>query len=477
MISPPQASAPQDRKLFAGPRLRRLRVGMGLTQTRMADDLGISISYLNLIERNQRPLTAAFLLKLSHAYNLDLRLLTGDDTDAQTADVTRILGDPLLLGLDIGRAEIQDFVASCPGIVQALTRLYGAAREEQAGAADMAAAAAQANGPLDLLRVFWQARQNFFPEIDGRAEALADELRLVASDLFAAIGERLRARHGLTVRVLPVDVMPDLLRRLDYHGRQLQLNEVLDQASRTFEVAYQLGLVEARAEMDEVVASAGFADKATERLLLHNLASYFAAALMMPYGRFHAACEALGYDIELLQARFGAGFEQVAHRLTTLHRPGARGVPFFMLRVDRAGTVSKRFAPAHLPFASQGGACPLLSLHAAFDRPGMIRSQLIELEDGARYFTVARTVRSYAMPYGGVRPEFAIGLGCELRHARGLVYARGLDLDAVQPTLVGLGCSQCQRRDCRQRSAPPAGRRLIIDERQRGPTRFRFDDD
>ncbi len=471
------ASQAQDRKLFAGPRLRRLRVGMGLTQTRMADDLGISISYLNLIERNQRPLTAAFLLKLSHAYNLDLRLLTGDDTDAQTADITQMLGDPLLRGLDIGRAEIQDFVASCPGIVQALTRLYGATREGQTGVSSTAGAVAAVSGPLDTLRDFLQAQNNHFAALDARAEALADELRLVATDLFAAIGERLRARHGLAVRVLPVDVLPELLRRLDYHGRQLQLNEVLDQASRTFEVGYQLGLIEARAEMDAVIASAGFTDKAAERLLLHNLASYFAAALMMPYGRFHSACEALGYDIELLQARFGAGFEQVAHRLTTLHRPGARGVPFFMVRVDRAGNISKRFAPGRFPFASHGGTCPLWTLHAAFDRPGTIRSQVIELEDDSRYFTVARTVRSYAMPYGGVRPEFAVGLGCELAHAHGLVYAQGLGLDTAPATPVGLGCSQCQRLDCRQRSAPPSGRRLIVDERQRGPTPFRFDDD
>jgi predicted transcriptional regulator len=182
----------------------------------------------------------------------------------------------------------------------------------------------------------------------------------------------------------------------------------------------------------------------------------------------------LGYDLELLQARFGAGFEQVAHRLTTLQRPGMRGVPFLMIRTDRAGNVSKRFSAVRSALASDGGGCPLWVLHAAFDRPGRIMRQVVETEDGQRYLSVARTVRTYATAYGTVKPEFTILLSCELAHARTMIYADGLDTGPAAATPIGLGCARCGRTACRQRSLVPAGARLSVDERSRGVTPFRF---
>lgn len=458
-----------DRKLFAGARLRRLRLQLALTQTRMADDLGVSVSYLNLIERNQRPLSAAFLLKLANTYNLDLRQLTGDDGEAVTAELVQLFTDPLFAGIEVSRAELAEVAASAPGVAQALIRLHAAR-----GAAAPADGTHEA-GPVEAVMQLLLDRRNHFPDLDAAAEALADALRLMPGDLPAAIAERLRARHGLTVHVLPDAVMPDQLRRLDLHARQLQLSEGLDAASRTFAIAYQLALIELDAEIGTVVASAGLPTKAHERFAVQTLANYAAAAIMMPYARFHAAAEALGYDLELLQARFGAGFEQVAHRLTTLQRPGARGIPFLMIRTDRAGNISKRFAAARSPLASDGGGCPLWVLHAAFDRPGRIMRQVVETEDGTRFLSVARTVRTYATPYGTTKPEFAILIAAELAHARAMIYADGLDLGPAAATPIGLGCARCGRSACRQRSLVPAGARISVDERSRGVTPFLFD--
>jgi XRE family transcriptional regulator, fatty acid utilization regulator len=464
----------QDRKLFAGARLRRLRLHQALTQTRMADDLGVSVSYLNLIERNQRPLTAAFLLKLATTYNLDLRQLTGDDGDAIAAELARVMADPLLVGISAGRAELADVAASAPGVAAALLRLH--ALVERAAAASPAT---QSPGAVELVGRFLLERRNHFPELDAACEAIADDLRLASADVGDAMAERLRVRHGLRVRILPIEAMPDLLRRLDLHARQLQLSESLDGSSRRFNMAYQIALSELRPVIDAQLVGADFGtdegDRSGARLGVQTLANYAAAAIMMPYGRFHASCEALSYDLELLQARFGAGFEQVAHRLTTLQRPGARGVPFFMLRVDRAGNVSKRFAATQSPLARGGGHCPLWKLHAAFDRPGAIVRHVVELEDGSRYLSVARTVRAYAAPYGAPSPEFAIGLGCDLAHARGLVYAQGLDLANPAVTPIGLGCAACTRAGCRQRSIAPTVARLSIDENSRGFAPFRFE--
>ena len=451
-----------ERKLFAGARLRRLRLAQGVTQTRMAADLGVSISYLNLIERNQRPLTAAFLLRLAGSYDIDLRQLTGGDDDALAGSLTAIFDDPALAGLDPSRAELAEVAAASPAVAQALIRLHAA----RGGGDD------PDPGPIEAVTDWLHGRTNHFAELDAACEGLADELRLASADLAAAAADRLRTRHGLSVRMLPAGVMPDLLRRLDLHARQLQLSETLDAASRSFAVAGQLALAELRPRID--AALGGGLPEAALPLGVQTLVNYAAAAIMMPYGRFHAACEATGYDVELLQARFGAGFEQVAHRLTTLQRPGLRGVPFFLLRVDRAGNVSKRFAGFRSRLAERGGGCPLWTLHAAFDTPGRLLRQLVETEDGATYLTVARTVHTYAMPFGQARPEFACLVGCETAHARPLVYAAGLDLERAPATPIGLGCASCRRAACRQRSLPPRGARLVVDERTRGITPFRF---
>jgi len=470
---------PSDRKLFAGPRLRRIRTQLGLTQSRMADDLGVSVSYLNLIERNQRPMTAQFLLRLAETYDLDLRQLTDEGDDKLLADVAGMLGDPLFRAAETPRSEIQSLVREAPALAQAFLRLYGAWRE--GAATDRPGQTGhdgrpqlQGGSPLELVRDFIQDRRNHFAGLEEQAESLSEALRLASDDLFSALKDRLRARHGITVRILPVDVMPESLRRFDHHRKQLHLSELLDASSRTFHAGFQLALLEARAPIAALIESSGLADDAARRLLRINLANTFAAGLMMPYGRFLAAAEQSGYDLILLGSRFGAGFEQVCHRLTTLQRPSARGVPFFMVRVDQAGNVSKRFAAGTFPFARQGGTCPLWSLHATFRQPGRILTQIVELPDGARYFCVARTVRTHVTPWGEAEPQFALALGCDLAHARHLVYARGLDLANPQTTPIGLNCALCERADCRQRSQPPLNRPLLVDDRVRGATPFRF---
>ncbi|MBH9537705.1 helix-turn-helix domain-containing protein [Novosphingopyxis sp. YJ-S2-01] len=458
-----------DRKIFAGPRLRRLRGRLGLAQKRMAEELGISASYLNLIERNQRPLTAPFLLKLTSTYNADLRELIAEQDEQIEREVAEALASPALAGLDIGKAELQEFVAAQPGIAQAFIRLH---RAKDAGPGDGPAPRDGAT-PLRAVSEFIEGSRNHFAELEEQCEALADELRLGGPHFLSSVSDRLRVKYGFTVRILPAEVMPQLLRRFDIHNRQVQLSEVLDNASRSFQAAYQLAAFELKPAIDAIVARADMPSKPAQRLLLQNLTNYAAGAMMMPYRRFHEAAEATGYDIALLEARFGAGFEQVAHRLTTLQRPGARGVPFFLIRVDRAGNISKRFSAGGHSFARTGGSCPLWNLHRAFERHGEMLTQLVELEDGTRFLTVARTVTAYRQPFGQSSPEYAVALGCETRHAHGLTYAGGLDLDgAAMP--IGLGCRDCTRIGCRQRAVPPAHRRMIVDETQRGWNAFQF---
>lgn len=454
-----------EQKLFAGHAVRRIRRATGLTQAAMAEALQVSPSYLNLIERNQRPLTAAIMLRLADRYDFDPRTLTGAAPGGGVESIRRRLSDPMFEDLDIDRAAIADWIASAPEAAEAFARAF-----DRAGAAT-----GPARDAVSEVRAEIERWRNHFADLDTQAETLADELRLVSGDLYGAIADRLRIKHELSIRILPIDIMPDRLRRLDLHARQLQLSELLDPASRTFAAAFQLAQLEAKAEIDALVAGGEFTDRAGERMFRRHLNGYFAAAVMMPYGRFHRACEATGFDIDILQRRFGAGFEQVAHRLTTLQRVGARGLPFFMLRIDRAGQSSKRYAGASgSALVSGDDRCPLWSVHNAFDRSGDIMKQVVELEDGQRWFTIARTVRPQAGRAGGVTAEFSVCLGVEAGLAAPLVYAKGVDLANGPATPIGLGCRQCLRTECPQRSQPPSGRVLTFNERERGLSPFSF---
>ena len=464
-----------DQKLYAGHAVRRIRRANGQTQAVMAAALGVSPSYLNLIERNQRPLTAALLLKLAERYDFDPRTLAGATPGGGVEAIRRRLSDSMFADLNIDRSQIEEWIAASPDAAEAFARAFDRLSDGAHGAAGLANIEPAA---IDGVRREIERWRNHFADLDAQAETLADELRIASADLYAAITERLRVKHQLSIRILPVDVMQGHLRRLDLHARQLQISELLDSASRTFAAAYQLAQIEAKTEIDALASGATFNDRAGEQLYRRHLTSYFAAAVMMPYARFLRACEATGYDIVLLQRRFGAGFEQIAHRLTTLQRVGARGLPFFMLRIDHAGQSSKRFAGASAsPLVETDRRCPLWHVHNAFDRPGQLIPHLVELEDQSRWFTLSRTVHPQAGMSGAVNAEFAICLGLEAKIASPLAAARGTELTTGIATPIGLGCADCTRPECPQRSAPPTGRVLVFNERERGLTPFAFNVD
>ncbi|MBA3810141.1 MAG: DUF2083 domain-containing protein [Caulobacteraceae bacterium] len=463
-------AAATERKLFLGVRLKRIRRDLGLTQTRMAEDLGISPSYLNHLERNQRPVTAQILLRLAETYDIDIRGLSSDSDSAGARDLSEVLADQLFRDLGIPRHEVDEVAQNTPGVADAIVRLYRAYADRRrladlgAGDRGEAGQGGSAVMPSDWVRDFIQGQRNFFPDLDEKGEALAGELGAEPQGFFDAARRRLTDRHGVQVRVTPREVLPDSVRRYDHHRRRLMLSELLAGPGRSFAVAYQLAVQEHDADLAALVERAAPPDAPTGRLLKVSLANYLAAATLMPYEAFRQACEGAGHDIDLIRTRFGASFEQVCHRMTTLSRPTARGIPFFMLRVDSAGNISKRFAGAAFPFSRFGGTCPRWKIHGAFRSPGKILTQIVETPDGRRYFTLARTVWRIASPYAEGDSELAVGLGCELKYASRLVYARGVDLADPAVTQIGPACRVCERPACRQRAVEPAGRTLTVDD-------------
>ncbi|WP_277599981.1 short-chain fatty acyl-CoA regulator family protein [Sphingomonas sp. ABOLF] len=464
-------------KLLAGHAVRRIRRRAGLTQTAMAEMLGVSPSYLHLIERDQRTLSSKLLIRLADQFDFDPRTLIGGEPAGGAEALRRRLANPMFADLEIDRHEVEEWLAAAPRGAEAFARAF----DHGSGAISASVFSTTNSAITHAVRQEIERWRNHFADLEAAAEGLADDVRLVGADLYGALVDRLRVKHGLSIRILPTDVMPDRLRRLDLHARQLQISEMLDGSGRTFALAFQLAQLEARAEVDALTRGAAFADRNAERLFRRHLLGYFAAAVMMPYARFLRACEASGYDLVVLQKRFGSSFEQVAHRLTTLQRVGARGLAFFMIRIDRAGQSSKRYAGASgAMLVEADGRCPLWRLHHAFDRPSALSVQVVELEDGSRWFTQAQTVLAQGSRPGTnwneVSAEFAIGLGIAADQAAGLSAARTVDLRGPA-TRIGLGCAACQRADCPQRSAPPAERTLIINDRERGSSAFEFAND
>jgi hypothetical protein len=466
-----------ERKLFLGGRLRRLRRELGLNQNAMAAELGISASYLNLLERNQRPVTAQVLLRLAEIYDIDLKSLTAEGAEGTGVDaLSEIFADPMFGDLGVPRYELVELADSSPAVADAVARMYAAIvemRRQPAGEGEERDEATATLRPENWVRDYIQAQRNHFPYLEEAAETLAGALGDPAH-AFDALRRRLKEGFGIETRLVPADVLDGASQHYDLHRRRLMLSSMLRAESRTFGIAYQLALVEFRPLIARMLDSAAPPDLPTRRLLHMSLANYAAGAVMMPYDAFLAAAERHRYAVDRLCADFGASVEQVSHRLTTLSRSGGRGIPFFMLRVDAAGNISKRFAGESFPFSRFGGTCPRWNLHSAFQTPGRVVTQIVETPDGQRFFTIGRTVERAVRMDPREDSQLAIGLGCDVKHAARIVYADGIDLGDPLITPIGPACAICPRIRCPQRAAAPAGRTLTVNETQKTISPFPF---
>ncbi|MEU6233925.1 short-chain fatty acyl-CoA regulator family protein [Kitasatospora sp. NPDC047058] len=464
---------PAGHKIFAHAKLRRLRREHRMNQVELARELGISTSYLNQIEHSQRPLTAAVLLRISEVFGVDPEFFSEAGEERLATDLRAALADEAC-GAAVAAEDVLEVSRDHPDVARALVALHRRYREAATRVAELGHPAEDAAlvpaEPHDEVRDFFYAHHNHIAALDDEAERTATGLgATTAGRTAAALVDRLASRHGVRV----VDTGPREtaeMRRFDATSGTLRLSPWLTDGRRAFQLATQLALLEHRPLLDTLVAAAepDLTSRQAADLARIGLANYFAGALLMPYSAFHSAAEELRYDVDLLGARFGVGFETVCHRLSTLQRTGLRGVPFSFLRADRAGNISKRQSATDFHFSRLGGTCPLWTVYEAFSAPGRILTQVAEMPDGKRYFWIARTVTHGGFGHRAPRSEFAVALGCELRHAHRLVYAEGIALDHRQAaTPIGVGCRICERTDCAQRARPPAGGRLAVDPDRR----------
>ncbi|QDY71209.1 helix-turn-helix domain-containing protein [Qingshengfaniella alkalisoli] len=470
-------------KLMIGARLKALRHSLSLTQAQMAAELEVSPSYITLIESNQRPVSVKLLMRLAEVYDLNVSELAPSSNAQLASDLAAAVKDPTLEAADVTRAEVDAALQSAPGIAQALVRMHEKYRSlvlrtqsesNPLSDRDKVEVLEETSKPVDAVREWFYESRNYFDVVDRAAETMAEELALHRSEPHTAMTGRLAA-HGIRVRILPGDEMEGRLRRYDPARHELMLSELLGQSSRRFQIGMLLGSLEQSDVIEDTLKQSGLSGEAEMALARVSLENYFGAALLMPYRRFLAACESERYDVELLSHRFGTSYEQTAHRMSTLQRPEARGIPFFFIRVDRAGNVSKRFSAGRFPFSKFGGTCPLWNIHGAFETPDQVRAQIIRIPDGNSYFSIARTVTRAGGTHYNPAPRLVIGLGCDVAYAPRLIYADRLNLDRIQPTEIGLNCYLCERPNCASRAQAPINRRLTINEQERSLAIFRFE--
>ena len=469
-----------ENKIFAGPRLRRIRNRLELTQTAMAAELGISPSYLNLIERNQRPLTVQLILKLVAVYRIEPEELQG--VGGGVGQLREVFADPLIAAELPGEQELVEVAEAAPNVSAAIAKLYRAYKEQEARLTDLSAILARAGHettlagarlPIDEVRAVFEKRPFIFARLDAAAAAFHQSLELSSEDdLATALRGWMKAAHGIVVRTVPAQVMPNLRRRFDRHSMRLFLSERLSPADRLQELATEVGLLAFADEILLELEGLKLAGSEARRLARFELARYAALALMMPLEIFAAAAGRARHDIEGLAARFSVSFEQAALRLASLAGPGLQAISFFVMEVDQAGHVLCKRGADGFPQGSFGGGCVKLSLHLAFSQPGEIIAEPVEMPDGQRFLTINRTIDGPQAGYGERVRRTALLIGCALDAGRETVYGKAVS--ALPPIAAGPACRLCERRGCLARAAPPVTRPLGLDDQVGGLSAFDF---
>ncbi|TVP72173.1 MAG: XRE family transcriptional regulator [Rhodobacteraceae bacterium] len=451
-------------KLYAGAKLRETRSHLGLTQKEYAARLGISLPYLNQMENNNRPLSTGVVLALAREFGMDVTELSAGDSERLVSDLREALADPLFAKAAPALPDLRLVGANAPGFARAFLDLHRAYRQGQEQLASLDEALGREDSTLRLSP--WEEVRDFFHYCDNYIDAVdraAEHFTASGRDVMTLASEAL-ARQKITLR----HTQERALRRLDPETRVLEISAKATRATQAFQLLHQVALVSQGDLLEATLDLARFQSPEARAIAKIGLANYFAGAALLPYRRFQDAAIATRHDLETLAEQFGASIEQVAHRLSTLQRPGAKGVPFFFVRVDQAGTITKRHSATRLQFARFGGACPLWNVHRAFETPGRFLRQLAETPDGMRYFCLALAVTKGGGAFHAPVRRYAICLGCEIDHAGGLVYSDGMDISrAADFDPIGISCRICERDDCHQRAVPPLERRLRIDHDRR----------
>lgn len=456
-------------KLFIGPKIREIRISANLNQADFAKRLGISASYYNQIENNQRHITAGIIIALAEEFNVNVASLSLDSADRMLANINEIVADPIFENERPSLHEIKLVAQNAPSFAKAFIELHNSMKKANDQLAEMDNSIVSTGTSMkatayEEVRDFFLNADNYIDEIDRAAEALSFKLKLKTEDTIAQLTSYMNRQHNIEVILTKSMGNKKDIRKYDKKYRKLSINSTLMPSTIVFQIAFQIAIIEQKSNIDKIIKNANFKAASAAEICSISLANYFAGALLLPYNTFLESAKEMRNDIDGLAIEFGASFEQVAHRLSTLQRSGKKGVPFFFAKIDQAGNITKRHSATKLQFARYGAACPLWNAHQAFETPNKINRQIAETPDGIRYISIAIEIAQRPTGYGENTKRFALAIGCEVKYASQFVYADNLNLQSIENvTPIGISCRICERPNCIQRAVPPSHAKIQID--------------
>jgi len=459
-----------------GPKIKSFRRQLGLQANKLAEQLGISPSYLNLIESGKRKIDGDLLLKVCEELKIELSDLTNKSDLNLVNDISELLDDQLFEDLDILGPEVKDLVNTNPKIARALIKLgdnYKQKDNEIINKVETLSGkiidSRKTSFPGEVISDFLQEKKNYFPKLEEFANKIFDKVQLNNRTRYVALCDFLRTEYSINVKdVIPEEGKP-FSKIFNKNNKELLLSEYNSLETKKLHAAAQIAQEGAINEINEYLSEFKFPSDEAKRLTKIALLNYCAAAILMPYKLFHSECKKLKYDLELLQNTFATSFEQVAHRVTCLQDPKLPGIPFHMLRVDIAGNISKRFSLSGIEIPRYGGACPRWNVYSAFTRPGVIQAAVSKMSNGKKYVCIAKTVEKGVGRYGRKKSMLSIGLGCDAKYAKEFVYTENLNLNDKKTEIpIGVSCRTCDRLDCSQRAFPPLHKKFDVDINSRG---------
>ena len=473
-----------ESEINLGPRLKKQRINMGFSQANLSKSIGISPSYLNLIESGKRKIPISLLIKVADKLNLSIKDFSVESNKRLLSDVMEVLSNEIFDDLKITNHDTSNFIGSNPNIAKALLSIndeYKSFKEDMQNRLETMEINTEAiekpsRLPVEIVSDILQENKNYFHELELSSEKLRKEIGLEIGPNIGSgsrLSKFLESKHGIKVKIVTINEDEKIVKRFDENSKIFYLSEMLTYTSRNFHLATQAAYLEAGNIINKVISDNNVESKEVAPLLKLSLLNYYAAAFMMPYDDFLNSAKMHKYDIEILMHHYACSFEQVTHRLTNLQRPNNKGVPFHFLKTDIAGNVSKRFSLSGIHIPRHGGSCPRWNVYTAFLSPSKIHPQISKMPDGKVYFCIARAFEKGIEKHGMPKSFVSIGLGCDMKYAKDLIYSEGIDLNNKKLQMpIGVSCRICPRVECQQRAFPPIDKELKLDIKYRGTSPY-----
>lgn len=469
-----------NERIILGLKVKQLRQDLQLSFAALALETGMSVSYLNEIEKGKKFPKPDKIVQLAKALHTSVATLTNGELGRHLEPVEELLRSNFLhdLPLDVFGIElskIAEIVAGAPAQVGAfisalleLSRTYSV-REE--------------NFYFAALRAYLELHENYFEDIEKAVSRFIEMNKLGSSRPLSpdSLAQLLRQQYGYTVLLAGLDALPDLAHlRAVYlpESQKLLLNSRLKTQQQSFQFGKELGFqslgIFNRAKTSSLLKAHSF-----EEVLNHSKATYFSVALLLPLEDFKQRLQAFfqlpkwdGKAFIQLMQHYNASPEMLYHRMTNVI-PKFLGIPkLFFLRflhdpeqneytIDKELHLNRRHHPhanaLHEHYCRRWISLSLLSDLHRMQREGKYTEQIVNVQRSRyigttdEYLCITLARPGYPSPEQNVSLTLGLLINEDVKRA-----IKWLEDPAIQFREVHTTCERCSLSDCNERSAGPS---------------------